>query len=64
MLSVKLTRRQLTDGPISVGMDVGDGGISSNYFRTLCEIPTDLHLSVWMSVIVTFQVIIFKLSVK
>jgi hypothetical protein len=42
MLSVKLTRRQLTDGLISVGMDVGDCGISSNYFRTLCEMPTDL----------------------
>jgi hypothetical protein len=26
----------------SVGMDVGDCGISSNYFRTLCEMPTNL----------------------
>jgi len=25
-----------------VGIDVGDCGISSNYFRTLCEMPTDL----------------------
>jgi hypothetical protein len=26
----------------SVGIDVGDCGISSNYFRTLCEMLTDL----------------------
>jgi len=26
----------------SVGMDVGDCGISSNYFRTLGEMPTNL----------------------
>jgi len=26
----------------SVGMDVGDCGISSNYFRTVCEMPTGL----------------------
>jgi len=42
ILSVKLTRRQLTDKRISVDIDVGDCGISSNYFRTLCEMPTDL----------------------
>jgi hypothetical protein len=48
----------------SVGMDVGDGGITSNYFQTLCGMPTDLYPSVWSSVIMAFQVIIFELSVK
>jgi len=42
MASVKLTRRQLADVLISVSIVVGDCGISSNYFRTLCEMPTDL----------------------
>jgi hypothetical protein len=27
---------------ISVGIVVGDCGISSNYFRTLCEMLTDI----------------------
>jgi hypothetical protein len=46
-------------------MDVGDGGISSNYFSTLCEMPMEVFLSVWMSVIVAFRVIILiaKLSI-
>ena len=48
----------------SVGMDVGDDGITSNYFRTLCEMPMELYPLVWTSVIVAFQVIIFELSVK
>jgi hypothetical protein len=26
------------------------GGITSNYFQTLCEMPTDLYPSVWTSV--------------
>jgi hypothetical protein len=39
-------------------MDVGDSGISSNYFSTLCEISMEVGLSVWTSVIVAFQVII------
>jgi hypothetical protein len=65
MLSVIVTRRQHIDRPESVGMDVDDSGISSNYFSTLCEIPTDVRLSVWTSVIVAFQVIILiaKLSI-
>ena len=60
-LSVKYrrTRRRL-----SIGIDIGDGGISSNYFSTLCEMPTDVCPSVWTSVMVAFQVIIFQLSVK
>ena len=64
MSSVNLTRRQRTDGRISVGMSVSDGGISSNYFQTLCEMPTDINPSVLGSVIMAFQVIIFELSVK
>jgi len=56
--------RQITDGLYSVGKFVGDCGISSDYFRTLCEMPTDLIPSVWTSVIVVFQVIIFELFVK
>ena len=59
-----IIHRQITDGLYSVGKFVGDCGISSDYFRTLCEMPTDLIPSVWTSVIVVFQVIIFKLSVK
>ena len=78
LLSVKLTRRQRTDGYKFVGMDVGDvvafqviiselsvkcrqtsgrrcgrqwcGGISSNYFWTLCERPMDLRPSMLSSV--------------
>jgi len=45
IMSVKLTRRQITDELISVSMYVGDCGISSNYFRTLYEMPTDLYPS-------------------
>jgi hypothetical protein len=65
MLSVIVTRRQHTDGLESVGMDIGDSGISSNYLSTLCEMPTYVCPSVWMSVIVAFQVIILiaKLSI-
>jgi hypothetical protein len=65
MLLVIVTRRQHTDGLESVGMDVDDNGISRNYFSTLCEMPTDVCLSVWTSVIVAFQVIILiaKLSI-
>jgi hypothetical protein len=46
-------------------MDVDDSGISSNYFSTLCEMPTEVCPSVWTSVIVAFQVIILiaKLSI-
>jgi hypothetical protein len=46
-------------------MDVGDGGISSNYFSTLCEMPTEVCPSVWTSVIVASRVIILiaKLSI-
>ena len=40
------------DGLPFVGKVVGNGGISSNYFSTLCEMLTDLNPSVWMSVIV------------
>jgi len=49
----------------SVGMDIGDSGISSNYLSTLCEMPTYVCPSVWTSVIVAFQVIILiaKLSI-
>jgi hypothetical protein len=65
MLSVIVTRQQHTNGMESVGMDVGDSGISNNYFSTLCEILTDVCPSVWTSVIVAFQVIILtaKLSI-
>ena len=65
MLSVIVTRRQHTDGLESVGMEVGDSGISSNYFSTLCEISMDVCPSVCTSVIVAFQVIILiaKLSI-
>jgi hypothetical protein len=61
MLSVIVTRRQHTDGLESVGMDISDRGISSNYFSTLCEMST----YVCLSVIVAFQVIILiaKLSI-
>jgi hypothetical protein len=52
--------RQMTDDRYSVGKFIGDYGISSDYFRTLCQMPTDLI----PSVIVVFQVIIFELSVK
>jgi len=45
-------------------MDVGDSGISNNYFATLCEMPTDLIPLVWTSMIMAFQVIILQLSVK
>jgi len=55
-----LTCRQMTDELYSIGKSVGDCGISSTYFRTLCEIPMDGY----PSVIVAFQVIIFELSVK
>jgi hypothetical protein len=47
-----------------IGIDVGDGGISSNYFSTLCEMPMYVCPSVWTSVMVAFDVIIFQLSVK
>ena len=65
ILSVIVTRRQHTDGLESVGMDIGDSGISSNYLSTLCEMPTYVCPSVWTSVIVAFQVIILiaKLSI-
>ena len=65
MLSVIVTRRQHNDGLESVGMDIGDSDISSNYFSTLCEMPTCVCPSVWTSVIVAFQVIILiaKLSI-
>jgi hypothetical protein len=59
-----IIRRQIIDGLYSIGTFVGDCGISSDYFRTLCEMPMDLIPSVWTSVIVVFQVIIFELSVK
>jgi len=59
-----ITRRQLTDGLYSVGKFVGDCGISSDYFQTLCEMPTEYDPSVWVSVIGAFQVIIFELSVN
>jgi len=36
-------------------MDVDDSGISSNFFSTLCEMPTDLISSVGTSVIVIFS---------
>jgi hypothetical protein len=58
MLSIIVTRQQHTNGLECVSMDVGDSGISSNYFSTLCEIPMEVGLSVWTSVIVAFQVII------
>jgi hypothetical protein len=65
MLLVIVTRRQHTDGLESISMDVGDSGISSNYFSTLYEMPTEVCLSVRTSVIVAFQVIILiaKLSI-
>jgi len=47
---------------VSVGIDVGDCGISSNYFQTLCEMPMDIYPSVRTSVIVAFQVFIFMLQ--
>jgi len=56
-----IIRRQNTDSLYSVGKVVGDCDISSDYFRTLCEMPTDIISSVWTSVIVAFQVIIFEL---
>jgi len=68
-----IIHRQLTDGLYSVGKVVGDCGISSDYFWTLCEmstdkiplvLPTDNIPSVYASVSVAFQVIIFELSVK
>jgi len=59
-----IIRRQLTDDLYSVGKFVGDCGISSDYFLTLCEMLTELIPSAWTSVIVAFQVIIFELSVK
>jgi hypothetical protein len=61
MLSVIVTCRQHTDRLEFIGMEVGDSGISSNYFSTLCEISMD----VCPSVVVTFQVIILiaKLSI-
>jgi hypothetical protein len=43
------------DGDYSVGMNVSNCGIWSNYFQTLCEMPTDLISSVWSSVIVAFH---------
>jgi hypothetical protein len=55
-----IIRRQMTDNLYSVG----DCGISSDYFRTLCKMPTDLIPSVCTSVIVVFQIIIFELSMK
>ena len=59
-----IIRHQITDGLYSIGKFVGDCWISSDYFRTLCEMPTYLIPSAWTSVIVAFQVIIFELSVK
>jgi hypothetical protein len=59
-----ITRRQMTDSLNFIGKCVGDCGISSDYFRTLCEMPTDLIPSVYTSVILVFQVIIFELSMK
>jgi len=41
-----IIRRQFTDGLWSVGTFIGDCGISSDYFRTLYEMPTDLIPSV------------------
>jgi hypothetical protein len=64
ILSVILTRRQHTDGLESIYKFVGDCGIYSNYFSTLCEMPTDGNPSAKLSVIVAFAVIIFQLSVK
>ena len=55
-----IDRRQLTDGLIAVGMGVSDCGISSNYFRSLYEMPTDLYPSVLGSVIVAFQVVKYR----
>jgi hypothetical protein len=49
-----ITRGQLTNGFYFVGNIVGNCGISSDYFRTLCEMPTDLIPSVWTSVSVAF----------
>ena len=32
---------------MSIGIHVGDGGICSKYFSTLCKIPTDyVHLEI------------------
>ena len=36
------TRRQHVDGLYAIGKVVGDCGISSDYFRTLCEMPMTL----------------------
>jgi len=54
----------MTDGLTSVGKCVGDCDISSDYFRTLCEMPTDLIPLVCTLVILVFQAIIFELSMK
>jgi hypothetical protein len=43
---------------------LGDCGISSNYFSTLYEMPTDFGSSKSLSVIVAFPEIIFQLFVK
>jgi len=64
ILSVKLTRGQHIDELKSVCTFIGDYGISSNYFATLCEMQTDCGSSESSSVIVAFPVIIFQLSVK
>jgi len=65
MLSVIVTCRQHTDKLEFVGMDVGDSGISSNYFSILYEMLMEVCPSVWTSMIVAFQVIILigKLSI-
>ena len=44
-----IIRRQITDGLYSIGKFVGDCCISSDYFQTLCEMPTNLILSVCTS---------------
>jgi len=59
-----LTHQQMTDELYSVGKSVGDCGISNNCFWILCEMPTDFIPSVKTLVIVAFQVIVSKLSVK
>jgi hypothetical protein len=59
-----ITRRQMTDGLNFVGKYAGDCGISSDYFQTLCEMPTNLIPSVCTSVILVFPVIIFELFMK
>ena len=45
-------------------MVVGDCGISCKYFRTLCEMLTDIITSIWSLVIVAFCVNIFELSMR